>query len=137
MYMLDTDICIYTIKRKPIQVLRKFETLQPGMVFMSSITFAELMNGAKKSNYVDDNIRRLDALSDIIEVTPFDKEAAIAYGDIRSGLEKKGLIIGGNDLLIAAHAKSRSHTLVTNNVKEFSRIHGLKLGNWVSDTSNK
>jgi tRNA(fMet)-specific endonuclease VapC len=133
MFMLDTDICIYTIKRKPIQVLKRFEILQPGMVLMSAITFAELMNGAKKSSYVDDNIRRLDALSEIIEVIPFDKDAAIAYGDIRSDLEKRGLVIGGNDLFIAAHAASRNLTLVTNNTRKFSRVKGLKIENWAAD----
>ncbi len=134
MYMLDTDICIYTIKRKPSQVLKRLETLQPGMVLMSSITFAELMNGAKKSNFVEDNIRRLEALSEIIEVIPFDKDAAIAYGNIRSDLEKRGMIIGGNDLLIAAHAVSRDLVLVTNNTREFSRVSGLQLENWAADT---
>jgi tRNA(fMet)-specific endonuclease VapC len=132
--MLDTDICIYTIKRKPSQVLKRLETLQPGMVLMSSITFAELMNGAKKSNFVEDNIRRLEALSEIIEVIPFDKDAAIAYGNIRSDLEKKGMIIGGNDLLIAAHAISRDLVLVTNNTREFSRVSGLQLENWAEDS---
>jgi len=133
MFMIDTDICIYTIKRKPLQVLRRFEMLQPGMVFMSAVTFAELMNGAKKSNYVQDNIRRLYALSEIIEVIPFDKDAAKAYGDIRSDLEKRGEVIGGNDLLIAAHAISKDLTLVTNNIREFSRVSGLKVENWAAD----
>ena len=133
-YMLDTDICIYTIKRKPSQVLKRLETLQPGMVLMSSITFAELMNGANKSNFVEDNTRRLEALSEIIEVIPFDKDAAIAYGNIRSDLEKRGMIIGGNDLLIAAHAVSRDLVLVTNNIREFSRVNGLKLENWAVDS---
>jgi tRNA(fMet)-specific endonuclease VapC len=134
MYMLDTDICTYTIKRKPSQVLKRLETLQPGMVLMSSITFAELMNGAKKSNFAEDNIRRLEALSEIIEVIPFDKDAAIAYGKIRSDLEKRGMIIGGNDLLIAAHAISRDLVLVTNNTREFSCVSGLKLENWAAES---
>lgn len=133
MYMLDTDICIYTIKRKPAQVLKHLQSLQAGMVLMSSITFAELMNGAKKSNYVEDNIRRLEALSEIIEVVPFDKDAAIHYGNIRSDLEKRGMIIGGNDLLIAAHAVSRNLMLVTNNTREFSRVSGLQIENWAAD----
>ncbi len=131
MFMLDTDICIYTMKRKPVKVLRRLELLEPGMVLMSAITFAELMNGAKKSIYVDDNIRRLEALSEIIDVIPFDKNAAVAYGNIRSDLEKRGKIIGGNDLLIAAHAISRDLTLVTNNTKEFRRVSSLKMENWV------
>lgn len=129
--MLDTDICIYTIKRKPISVLQHLESLQPGMVVMSAITFAELMNGAKKSLFVKENVRRLQALSEIIEVLPFDKKAATFYGDVRSDLEKRGLVIGGNDLLIASHALSLNLTLVTNNEREFGRVKGLTIENWV------
>ena len=131
--MLDTDICIYTIKRKPISVLKRLEKVQPGMVVMSVITFAELINGAKKSQHVEANLRRLNALSELIDVLPFDKDAAMAYGDVRSDLEKRGLIIGGNDLFIAAHALSLNLTLVTNNQREFSRVDGLKIENWVED----
>lgn len=83
------------------------------------------------TTYLD--IRSLNALSEIIDVLPFDKDAAVAYGDIRSNLEKRGLIIGSNDLLIASHALSRSLILVTNNVKEFSRVKGLNIENWVSE----
>ena len=129
--MLDTDICIYTIKRKPIHVLKRLEACQPGMVVMSVITFAELINGARKSQHVEANLRRLNALSELIEVLPFDKDAAMAYGDVRSDLEKRGLIIGGNDLFIAAHALSLKMTLVTNNQREFSRVRGLMVENWV------
>ena len=136
-YMLDTDICIYTIKRKPATILKRFETLQPGMVVMSAITFAELMNGAKKSQFVEDNVKRLNALSELIEILSFDKDAAAAYGDVRSDLEKRGLVIGGNDLLIAAHALSLGVTLVTNNEREFSRVNGLNLENWVADERQK
>jgi tRNA(fMet)-specific endonuclease VapC len=89
------------------------------------------MNGAKKSQHVEANIQRLKRLSELIEVLPFDTPAATAYGDVRSKLEKKGLIIGGNDLFIAAHALSLHLPLVTNNVKEFSRVDGLLLENWV------
>ena len=130
-FMLDTDICIYTIKRKPIRVLNRLEKCQPGMVVMSAITFAELINGARKSQRVEDNLRRLNALSELIEVLPFDKDAALAYGEVRSNLEKRGLVIGGNDLFIAAHALSLNVTLVTNNEREFSRVDGLKIENWV------
>jgi tRNA(fMet)-specific endonuclease VapC len=131
--MLDTDICIYTIKRKPAIVLKHFERCQPGTVFMSAITFAELINGAKKSQYVEDNVRRLNALSELIEVLPFDKAAAMTYGDIRSDLEKRGLVIGSNDLFIAAHALSLDLPLVTNNQREFSRVNGLKIENWAAN----
>jgi tRNA(fMet)-specific endonuclease VapC len=129
--MVDTDICIYTIKRKPVSVLRKLEECQPGSVVMSVITFAELINGAKKSRYVEENLQKLTALSEVIDVLTFDVDAAMAYGDVRSGLEKRGLTIGGNDLFIAAHALSLNLTLVTNNQREFSRVKGLKIENWV------
>ena len=113
-FMLDTDICIYTIKRKPISVLKRLEMCQPGSVVMSVITFAELINGAKKSQPVEKNLRRLNALSELIPVYSYTKDVAMAYGDIRSDLERKGLVIGGNDLFIAAHALSLGLTLVTN-----------------------
>ena len=131
--MLDTDICIYTIKHKPIGVLKRLEEYQPGMIVMSVITFVELISGAKKSQYVEENLRRLNALSELIEVLPFDKDAAMAYGDVRSSLEKRRLVIGGNDLFIAAHALSLNLTLVTNNQREFSRVKELKIENWAED----
>lgn len=130
--MLDTDICIYTIKRKPVSVLKHLESLKPGTVVMSAITFAELINGAKKSRFVMDNLQRLNELSEVIEVLPFDKNAATVYGDVRSDIERRGLVIGGNDLFIAAHALSLNLTLVTNNEKEFSRVNGLRIENWVA-----
>ena len=130
--MLDTDICIYIIKKKARSVLNYLQKLQPGELFMSAVTFAELMNGAKKSQQVEHNMARLNELAEILEVKPFDKKAAIANGDVRSALEKKGNIIGSNDLLIAAHALSNDYILVTNNEKEFRRVDGLKIENWVN-----
>jgi tRNA(fMet)-specific endonuclease VapC len=132
MYMLDTDICIYVIKRKPVSVLKRLESLHPGQLALSVITFAELMNGAKKSQHVEKNVARLNALNELLEILPFNKQAAIAYGDIRSSLEKQGRVIGSNDLLIAAHALSLDCILVTNNQREFNRVDGLKLENWVA-----
>jgi tRNA(fMet)-specific endonuclease VapC len=132
-FMLDTDICIYIIKRKPASVLKRLESLQPGRLAMSAITFAELMNGAKKSQHVEANMKKLNALSELIEIRPFDKQAAVCYGDVRSSLEKRGKMIGGNDLLIAAHALSLGWTLVTNNEREFGRVEGLKVENWTKE----
>lgn len=132
-FMLDTDICIYIIKRKPASVLKRLESLKPGQLTMSAITFAELMNGAKKSQHVETNIAKLNALGELLDIRPFDKQAAVSYGDVRSTLEKKGEIIGGNDLLIAAHALSLGWTLVTNNEREFSRVEGLKIDNWAEE----
>lgn len=129
--MLDTDICIYIIKRKPGSVVNRLEKLKPGELAMSAITFAELVNGAKKSKYVEANMERLNDLGELIDVRPFDKQAALFYGSVRSSLEKRGEVIGGNDLLIAAHALSLNWTLVTNNEKEFRRVEGLRVENWV------
>ena len=131
MYMLDTDICIYIIKRKPRSVLKRLESLQPGQLAMSAITFAELMNGAKKSKHVEANVAKLNELGELIQICPFDQKAAIFYGDVRSILEKKGNIIGSNDLLIAAHALSLDWILVSNNEKEFKRVDGLRIENWI------
>lgn len=131
MYMLDTDICIYIIKRKPRSVLKRLESLQPGQLAMSAITFAELMNGAKKSKQVEANVAKLNELGELIQICPFDQKAAIFYGDVRSTLEKKGNIIGSNDLLIAAHALSLDWILVSNNEKEFKRVDGLRIENWI------
>jgi tRNA(fMet)-specific endonuclease VapC len=132
-FMLDTDICIYIIKRKPPSVLERLKSLQPGQLAMSAITFAELMNGAKKSQHVEENLQRLYALGELLDIRPFDKQAAVSYGDVRSSLEKRGETIGGNDLLIAAHALSLGWTLVTNNEREFSRVEGLKMVNWAEE----
>ena len=131
MYMLDTDICIYIIKRKPRSALNRLERLQPGQLAMSAITFAELMNGAKKSKQVEANVAKLNELGELIQILPFDQKAAIFYGDVRSTLERKGNIIGSNDLLIAAHALSLDCILVSNNEKEFKRVDGLRIENWI------
>lgn len=130
-YMLDTDICIYIIKRKPLRVLKRLELMQPDQLSMSGITFAELMNGAKKSQRVEANVSSLNALGEILEICSFDQQAAVAYGDVRSSLEKRGEVIGAHDLLIAAHALSLDRILVTNNEREFKRVEGLKVDNWV------
>ena len=129
-YMLDTDICIYIIKRKPLRVLKRLELMQPDQLSISAITFAELMNGAKKSQRVEANVSRLNALGEILEVCSFDQQAAVAYGDVRSSLEMRGEVIGAHDLLIAAHALSLDRILVTNNEREFKRVEGLKVDNW-------
>ena len=132
-YMLDTDICIYVIKRKPLHVLERLESIQPDQLSMSAITFAELMNGAKKSQRVEANVSRLNALGEILEICSFDQQAAVAYGDVRSSLEKRGEVIGPHDLLIAAHALSLDRILITNNEREFKRVEGLKVDNWAVD----
>lgn len=130
-YLLDTNICIYIIKKRPTEVLDKFKTLSLGSVGISSITLAELQYGIVKSTNPKKNQEALDKFLTPLEILDFDYYATIEYGQVRSALEKKGSPIGPLDTLIASHAKSLGLTLVTNNVKEFSRIAGLKFENWV------
>lgn len=131
MFMLDTNICIYIKKNNPPQVLAKLQSLPSELVCMSSITYAELFYGAIKSQQSVRNIEKIAALKSCISILPFDESAAEHYGQIRTNLEKRGLIIGSNDLLIAAHALSQNHTLVSNNLREFDRVEGLITENWL------
>ena len=130
-YMLYTNICIYLIKRKPPHVLERFQTHQPGDIFVSSITVAELQYGVEKSNYQDRNQIALDLFLSPLEIADFETRAAQRYGHIRAQLDRNGAPIGAYDLLIAGHAQSLDMTLVTNNSREFSRVPDLKLENWV------
>jgi len=133
MYMLDTNICIYLIKNNPPHVRVHFEALQPGDILLSSITLAELMYGISKSRHKERNLAALEMFLMPLEIVHFDMPAAEKYGDIRADLERSGQIIGGNDLFIAAHALSLEATLITNNIKEFSRVSGLHLENWADE----
>lgn len=129
-YLLDTNICIYIIKKRPIGVFEKFKCLSIGSIGISSITLAELQYGIMKSSYPEKNQEALDKFITPLEIIDFDYNATIAYGKIRADLERKGTSIGPLDTLIAAHAKSLDLILVTNNEKEFERILGLKIENW-------
>jgi len=132
-YLLDTNICIYITKQKPLSVLRKFESLTPGDVGMSIITYGELHYGAVKSNMPQKSESLLQELTRYILPMVPPENIANHYGSIRSFLEKQGQIIGGNDLWIAAHALAIDAILVTNNIKEFSRVPHLKIENWVNE----
>jgi tRNA(fMet)-specific endonuclease VapC len=129
--MLDTDICIYLIKRKPTSVLERLRSFRPADVAVSSVTVAELQYGVYKSSRPDRNQEALGEFLLPLEVVSFDEGAAAHYGEIRTYMERQGNIIGAMDLLIAAHARSLSLTLVTNNVQEFQRVPGLHTENWV------
>jgi len=131
-YILDTNICIYIIKRKPVSVFNRFKELTPGSVGISSITLAELQYGIGKSSKPIQNQEALEQFILPLEIIDFNFSAATEYGKIRSDLEKKGTPIGSLDMLIAAHAKSVGAVLVTNNTKEFERVTDLKIENWVS-----
>lgn len=130
-YMLDTNIIIYIIKHKPESVHRKFQSVSQEDICISSITMAEMEYGISKSSNPDRNRLALDLFLVGINIVPFDDVAASQYGPIRASLEMQGTPIGSNDLLIAAHAKALGLTLVTNNTREFARVDGLKLDNWV------
>ena len=130
-YMLDTNICIYIVKKKYAQILDKFSSISPNDICISSIVLAELEFGICKSKFSLKNSVAIAVLLSSIEVVPFDRNAAKEYGDIRAKLERNGTPIGFNDMLIAAHARALNLTLVTNNVKEFSRIENLNLENWI------
>ncbi|NJO81177.1 MAG: type II toxin-antitoxin system VapC family toxin [Cyanobacteria bacterium RM1_2_2] len=128
--LLDTNICIYIIKRKPLKVLEKFQTLQLSDVEVSSITIAELEYGAFKSQRQEQNRVALNQFLMPLEILPFDQGATRIYGQTRAALERQGIVIGAMDLLIASQAISQNLVLVTNNVRELSRIPGLILENW-------
>ena len=131
MYILDTNICIYIIKKKPIEVLNVLKKKSKKDIYISSITVAELQYGAEKSKYVDKNRVSLIEFLSIFNIINFDDKDAVEFGRIKTYLEKIGKIIGPMDLLISAQAKSKNMILVTNNIKEFERIDGLVLENWV------
>ena len=130
--MLDTNICIYLIKRQPPAVLERFKGFAVGEVGISVITLAELEYGASKSRDAKRNRHALEQFIVPLEVAGFDHKAAVIYGTVRAQLEQKGRLIGSMDLLIAAHARSLDVRLVTNNESEFKRVPGLRLENWVS-----
>jgi tRNA(fMet)-specific endonuclease VapC len=130
-YMLDTNICIYIIRKKPVQVLKRLQKNDISDICISSITLAELEYGiAKSSNILQNRMALVEFLAPI-EILPFDENAALKYGPLRADLEKRGEPVGAYDMLIAAHAISENLTLVSNNTKEYSRISGLTLENWV------
>lgn len=129
-YLLDTNICIYIIKKKPEQVIRKLSKIDPSKLTLSSVTWSELVYGAEKSEKREQN---LDALKDFVipfEILPWTSNEAQIAGKIRAELAKLGTPIGPFDILIAAHAISLGLVLVTNNEKEFKRVSGLKVENW-------
>ena len=130
MVMLDTNICIYIIKQKPPEVLKRFLDYQVGEIAISAVTLAELRYGVAKSRYREKNATALDEFILPLEVLPFGEEATKSYGEIRAALEKAGTPIGSMDLMIAAHAVSLDITLVTNNTREFSRVAGLEVADW-------
>ncbi len=130
-YMLDTNICIYLIKKKPAGVVRRLQSLQISDVSLSSITLGELEYGVEKSQRPEQNRWALMEFLSPLDILSFDDDAAQRYGKLRSRLERSGNLIGPMDLLIAAHALSLGAVLVTNNASEFRRVEELTVENWV------
>ena len=130
-YLLDTNICIYIIKRSPQQVIDRFKRLRVGDVGVSAITVCELQFGVSNSSQPERNQRALTEFLGPLEVMDFPAAAAAAYGEIRAHLERSGKPIGSYDLLLAAHALHENLTLVSNNIREFARVLGLRAENWL------
>ena len=130
-YLLDTNICIYLIKKKPVSVVERIRTESINQIGVSSITLAELEHGVSKSAFPERNRIALVEFVTPFRILDFGQSAAHEYGRLRSRLEQAGQVIGPLDLLIAAHAVAENLTLVTNNEREFQRIPNLKIENWV------
>jgi tRNA(fMet)-specific endonuclease VapC len=130
-FLLDTNICIYIRHNRPAEVLSRFRRLRTGEAAISVITYGELRFGAEKSSVRSEALSRLDELVTALPVLDLPQGAAESYGAIRADLQARGEMIGNNDLWIAAHAKAGGLILVTNNEREFKRIAGLKVQNWV------
>jgi len=127
-YMLDTDISIYTIKRKPLEVKRIFN-VHSGEMCISTVTLGELIYGAENSKKRQFNLASLEGFAGRLEIINYDELAAHHFGQLRQELKSEK--IGAYDFMIAAHARSLGLTLVTNNTKEFERVNGLRVENWV------
>ena len=129
-YMLDTNICIYLIKKKPESVLKNLNLHMDEGISISVITLAELNHGVEASQYPEKNAVSLNQFLSIVDILPFDDDAAAEYGKICATLRRQGTPIVVMDMLIAAHAKAKGLIIVSNNVKEFARVEGLELKNW-------
>ncbi len=130
-YMLDTNICVYIIKKKPESVLAKLKEHMHTGLAISAITHAELEYGVHASAFPEKNALALYQFLSIVSILPFGDEAAAEFGKVCAALRKRGTMIGPMDMLIAAHAESAGLTIVTNNIREFGRIEGLAVENWV------
>ena len=130
-YILDTDICIHARRQRSAALLARFNSLQCGEAVLSVITYGELLYGARKSTESKRAMQIIEEFGNLFEILPVTEETAQTYGLLRCDLATKGQIIGSNDLWIAAHALLLGLTLVTGNEREFRRVVGLKVENWI------
>jgi len=129
-YLLDTNIVIYTIKNRP-DTLREIFNQHDGQMGISAVTWGELVFGAEHSQQPERNLADIEAMAARLDVLPFDEKAAVHFGQLRAELYRRGTPIGPYDMMIAGHARSLGLILVTNNIKEFERVPGLRIENWV------
>ncbi|HEX4180697.1 MAG TPA: tRNA(fMet)-specific endonuclease VapC [Caulobacteraceae bacterium] len=129
-YMLDTNICIYVMKIYPLELVEKFNTLAEQLC-ISSITLGELHYGAEKSARHAENLTAIEHFSARLEILPFAEKAAAHYGQLRAELERAGTPCGPHDMQIGGHARSEGLIVVTNNMREFTRMPGVRSENWV------
>jgi tRNA(fMet)-specific endonuclease VapC len=130
-FLLDTNICIHVRRKRSAALLARFDKLERGEAVLSAITYGELLYGARKSVAPQKALQTIEEFASLFDILPVNDETARMYGILRADLAAKGEIIGGNDLWIAAQACVAKLTLVTANEKEFKRIAGLKIENWV------
>ena len=130
MYFIDTNMCIYFLKNTYPGMVKRWLSITPDKIKIPSIVKAELLTGAYKSVIKKEILRKLEFFLAPYEIITFTDEMTLCYAEIRSKLEKSGTVIGPNDLLIASITKHCGGTLITNNIREFKRIPGLKLENW-------
>lgn len=130
-FLLDTNICIYIIKKRPGHIFKKFKAVENKDLSISIVTFAELQHGVERSSSKSFNQKILDDFISHLFVFAWDKPAAIQYGKLRNDLYLKGTPIGSMDLMIASHVLSLNAVLVTNNLREFKRVKNLECENWV------
>ena len=129
-YMLDTDICSYIMREKPIQVFERFDTIEMDQFCISIITYAEFIFGIQKSANPEKHQSVVEKFIPHVDILSWDQAAAEHYGQIRAELEAQGMTIGNMDMMIAAHARSQGIVLVTNNERHFQRVSDLAIENW-------
>ena len=135
-FMLDTNVCIRVLRDRPASARARFNAEADGLC-ISAVTLGELLHGAAKSDRPADKRREVGRLAARLEVLPFDDEAAAHYGDIRADLERRGMVIGPYDLMIAGHARSRGLVVVTGNLGEFTRVAGLRCEDWLDGSPGR
>ena len=132
LYMLDTDTCAFVLRRTSPKLLERIQAVPMVQQVMSVVTYAELLYGVQLSSKKKANQAAVDALASHVAILELSQDAARHYALIRADLKKRGCMVGANDLMVAAHARSLGAIVVTNNTKDFARVKGLKVENWMS-----